>query len=243
MPHGCSTVRWVTSVPSTQDAVHALAEQGAVSGTGVAALEQTAGRGARGSEWAAGAGGLWLSVLLRPRESAALDVLSVRVGLAVIELLEARGARDLMLKWPNDIFASGRKAGGILCEARWTGDRPAWVVVGVGLNVTNDLPAALMGEAARLADHGLVAELDQLATLVADAVVAAGAARGPLADDERVRLGERDWLAGRQLAAPRPGVAVGISADGALLIRQHDGAVVALRAAPVRAAARVSLAE
>lgn len=243
MTRAPAAVRWVPTVDSTQDAVHALAEQGAPEGVSVAALEQTAGRGSRHRTWSSQPGGLWLSVLLRPARDSGMQVLSLRAGLAIVQALEAVGAHGLMLKWPNDIMAGGRKAGGILCEARWTGDRPAWVAVGAGLNVLNDLPDDLAETSARLVDHGVATALEPLAQRVADAVMDAGCAAGPLSEAERGALATRDWLLGRRLATPEEGWADGIQADGALRVRRDDGSTVLVRAAPVDTAARVTLTE
>lgn len=236
-------VRWLPTVPSTQDAVHALAEQGAPEGIAVAALEQTAGRGSRRSDWVSAPGGLWLSILLRPVSAVAVELLSLRVGLGLVQMLEEAGAQHLMLKWPNDILAGGRKAGGILCEARWSGDRPAWVAVGVGLNIRNQLPENLAGSSTRLVEHGVSAPVEQLADLAAAVVVAAGARSGPLGAGEREALAAHDWLYGRTLVSPLEGQASGVLADGALRVLCPDGSTQLLRAGPVHAASRVILAE
>jgi BirA family biotin operon repressor/biotin-[acetyl-CoA-carboxylase] ligase len=231
------------SVESTQDAVHALAEQGAAEGTAVAALEQTAGRGSRRRDWSSPPGGLWLSVLLRPSRDSGMQVLGLRAGLAIVRVLDAFGAQGLMLKWPNDIMVHNRKAGGILCEARWNGDRPAWAAVGVGLNVRNELPEALRDSSARLADHGLTTPLEPLEQEIAEALVRTAQGAGPLSDAELAALAERDWLFGRQLASPEAGRACGIQSDGALRVRRADGSLGLVRSAPVETAARVILTE
>ena len=65
------------------DVLHELAPDGAPAGTAVVAGEQTGGRGSRGRPWSSPPGGLWLSVLRRPARRPALELLSLRVGLAV----------------------------------------------------------------------------------------------------------------------------------------------------------------
>jgi len=121
------------SASSTMDVLHELAQGGAPAGTAVVAEEQTAGRGSRGRHWASPIGGLWLSVLSRPA-TAGLELVSLRAGLAVAELLERLGVSGrIMIKWPNDLMLDDRKTGGLLCEARWQGAALAWVVIGLGL--------------------------------------------------------------------------------------------------------------
>lgn len=220
------SVRWYDRLPSTQDEAHRLAAEGAAHGTAVAAREMFAGRGTRGRRWVAERGGLWLSVVCRPVETAAAECLSVRVGLAVAGALEAAvGGLEVQLKWPNDLMLGARKVGGILCEARWQGDEPAWIVVGVGLNVANRLGPDLGDEAARLADAGWNGGLEALAEFVAEAVAGAAGEGGALSRSELTAFTGRDWLRGRQLEAPELGRADGITTLGWLRVRRDDGGV------------------
>ena len=238
MPATPSIVR-LPSTPSTMDALHALAEAGAGAGTAVVAEVQEEGRGSRGRSWSSPRGGLWLSVLARPR-AAALEVLSLRAGLAVAELLETLGAEGrIALKWPNDLMLDDRKCGGILCEARWQGATPAWVVIGLGLNVSNAVPPALAETATGLASVLPALTAEALVLPMVEALRRVDAAAGTLDDGERARFARRDWLRGRALAAPVAGTAEGLAADGALQVRGLDGTTTAVRSGTV-ALARTS---
>jgi BirA family transcriptional regulator, biotin operon repressor / biotin---[acetyl-CoA-carboxylase] ligase len=99
---------------------------------------QHAGRGRLGRPWIAPFGaGLALSlgwVFKQPRRS--LPALSLAVGVAVTRALARAGAQGMMLKWPNDIWFQDRKIGGVLSELRAEPDGAAYVVIGVGLNVS-----------------------------------------------------------------------------------------------------------
>lgn len=221
------------SVPSTMDVLHGLAERGAAVGTVVVAVEQTAGRGSRGRSWDSRAGGLWMSVLLRPAP-AGIALLSLRVGLAVAEALErANPGLGLGLKWPNDLYWGERKVGGVLCEARWAGEMPAWTVVGVGLNLRNPVAAELGPRAGSLTAALSEADPDSLLRLLQPAISALDTSRQHLTPRELSALAWRDWLRGRTLTGPVAGTADGIAADGALVVRRPDGTVVALRAGTV----------
>jgi BirA family biotin operon repressor/biotin-[acetyl-CoA-carboxylase] ligase len=172
-------VHWFDELPSTQDEGHRLAADGAQHGTAVAARIQTAGRGTRGRAWVSNAGGLWLSVIARPEAGEGLPVLSLRVGLALADHLDTllqptpsptvrRSVRpSVRLKWPNDLLLDDRKLGGILCEARWQGDRLGWIVVGIGLNVHNPLPDSTATAATRLADYGFSGEPEAIVEALA----------------------------------------------------------------------------
>jgi BirA family biotin operon repressor/biotin-[acetyl-CoA-carboxylase] ligase len=223
---------WVDRVTSTQDMVHDLGADGAADGTAVVAVEQTAGRGSRGRTWTSARGGLWLSVLSRPAGLAPAEALSVRIALAVADALEEAGIAGVQVKWPNDLLIEGRKLGGILCEARWNGDRLAWIAIGVGINVANRLPDALLGSAAAAAEFRPELRPGDLAAPVIDAVRRAAAVAAPLDQAERRRFAARDALAGRLLTAPAAGTADGIEPDGALRIRRADGELDLVRVGP-----------
>jgi BirA family biotin operon repressor/biotin-[acetyl-CoA-carboxylase] ligase len=158
-----------------------------------------------------------------------MEALSVRIGLELAESLTMLTAPERVdLKWPNDLLARGRKLGGILVEARWSGSEPAWVVVGVGLNVSNALPDDLAATAIRLADLGCSAEPASVERLVIDAIGRAAASGGSLTAAELDRFARHDWLRGRMIADPVPGVAQGIGPDGRLLVAGSDGEIRAI---------------
>ena len=219
------------------DMLHAKALAGASAGTAVLAAEQTGARGSRGNPWISPAGGLWLSVLLRPERSSGLDLLSLRVGLAVSEVLSSmEPGAPIRIKWPNDLMLGDRKVGGILCEARWQGDALVWVVVGLGLNVTNPVPEGLPSAAGNLADRLPGRSAAELAEPLAGVVRRIETETSTLSAGELERFRARDWLRGRPVKAPTAGMGDGIAPDGALLLRLGDGRQVAVRAGPVELA-------
>jgi BirA family biotin operon repressor/biotin-[acetyl-CoA-carboxylase] ligase len=220
------------SVDSTLDEVHRLAERGAPEGTAVVAAEQTAGRGSRGRTWHSPRGGLWLSLLLRPVE-AATDVLSLRVGLVVAEVIEELAvAERIGLKWPNDVMLHDRKLGGILCEGRWQGGRLGWVAVGIGLNIANPVPPSVAASAIRLADVAPVITPDLVAAPLVARLCSTPLAGATLTASELMSFTARDWLLGRRLEEPERGRAAGVTANGELLV-ESGGTVRAIRAGTV----------
>lgn len=205
------------------DAAHALASEGAPAGTLVLAEEQQNGRGRSGKTWrSAPRAGLWMTLVERPRNAEAIEVLSLRVGLALAPVLERWMPRAIQLKWPNDLLVDGRKLAGVLIEARWRNARPDWVAIGVGINLalTGDEPAAIALEAAD--------PFDVLAECI-PAIRAAAFAEGPLHDAELAAFAARDVALGRPVAEPAAGTARGISSSGALLV-ETVGGVTACRA-------------
>jgi BirA family biotin operon repressor/biotin-[acetyl-CoA-carboxylase] ligase len=141
-------VVYLKSIKSTQDETKARAVRGAPEGTLVIADRQTAGRGRLGRSWISPRGGLWYSLLLRPTiRPDWVPALTLVAALDWVEVLCARGI-PAGVKWPNDVWAEGKKIAGILTEMSAETDRVHWVVLGVGVNVNNPLPASSVVPAA-----------------------------------------------------------------------------------------------
>lgn len=209
-------------LPSTMDVAHQLASAGAPGGTVVAAGEQTAGRGRDGRRWHSPPGGVWIAMVLRP-PLATPGVVAIRAGLLVAEVVDAvLGSRVTRLKWPNDVYLDDGKVGGVLGEGRWIGDRPQWVVVGIGVNVRNAVPADVHPPAVALAQRqpGL-RRIDVLDRLVPGLVARCGRPDA-LTADECEAFASRDVLCGRLLRAPVVGRALGVAPDGALLVETPE---------------------
>lgn len=132
------------SVDSTNAEVLRWAQERCVSGMVCTAEQQTAGRGRRGRQWVSPyASNLYLSLLWEFSEgAAALEGLSLAVGVAVARALKACDTPPVQLKWPNDVLYGGRKLGGILLEMSGDAAGSCQVVIGVGLNVAMPETAA-----------------------------------------------------------------------------------------------------
>lgn len=100
---------------------------------------QTAGRGQTGNGWESADGeNLLFSFLLRPDNllAAAQFTLTMRVSVAMWQTLAHYiDPRRLTIKWPNDMYYEDNKLAGILVENTLVGDRVAYSIVGIGLNV------------------------------------------------------------------------------------------------------------
>jgi len=144
---------------STQETALALAADGAPEWTLVAAGHQTEGRGRLGRSWEDEAGAaLLFSVLLRPDLPADRGgLLTLLAGWATAEACRALG-HAVGCKWPNDLLEDDRKVGGILGESVTEGDRFAYAVLGVGVNLARS-PA--------VAGAGAIGDVDPAALLEA----------------------------------------------------------------------------
>src|SRR5580693_5550589 len=134
---GCR-IHYFEEVESTQNIARNLAAEGAPQGTVVVAETQSAGRGRMGRGWHSPPGvNLYTTIILRPRiPMAEVPRLSLVAGVAAAEALEEVAPGIVQLKWPNDVWLNGRKAGGIIAEA--VTDRAQQldsVLLGIGLNL------------------------------------------------------------------------------------------------------------
>ena len=133
-PHvvGSWVLHHVAETGSTNDDLWAMAQAGAPDRTALRADHQTAGKGRIDRRWEAPVGeNLLVSLLFRsiPDEP---GTLVHAVALAAADACREVAGVDVSLKWPNDLLGRDgiRKMAGILAQAS-----PAFVVVGLGLNV------------------------------------------------------------------------------------------------------------
>lgn len=222
---------------STNTHLMALAQAGAAHKSVVAAEQQSAGRGRRGRTWHAQLGrGLTFSLLWRfQRPLTALSGLSLVVGLALARCLGALGV-EARVKWPNDVLLGEGKLAGILIETQGDVLSGATAVIGIGLNLaaTPEVAARAGAPVASLADV-LARVPDRNDLLLAilrelDIELRAFDAEGfaPFAEDW-MRLHAHQGRPVAILGANgrrRPGRALGVDAEGALLLETSEGVAV-----------------
>ncbi len=194
------------------------------------AEHQTAGRGRQGRAWQSQPGASLTFSLALPLQASDWSGLSLVVGLALAEAL----GPEVRLKWPNDLWlldadGNGRKLGGILIETV-AGPEPRQAVIGVGLNITPVTVADGRNDVASLQDLQPGATAPDTLAHVAPALLSAvlhfeQSGFAPFA----AAYAARDALAGRELSTTQPGaeqgVAAGVDARGALLLRTAQGLV------------------
>ena len=101
---------------------------------------QTAGKGTKGRSFISDNGGLYLSKLTFYSNLLASNSWSIMTdtAMAVVKTLLAFGV-DAQIKWPNDIIANGKKICGILTQNAFCGERVDYSLVGIGINLNNDI--------------------------------------------------------------------------------------------------------
>jgi BirA family biotin operon repressor/biotin-[acetyl-CoA-carboxylase] ligase len=245
------------SVSSTNDVAVGMAEEGAPEGTVVIALEQTAGKGRYGRHWVSPAGGLYLSIILRP--DVPFDKLWQTAFVSSLAACEAIGevsGLDARIKWPNDVLLNGRKVCGILVEARGTsvqGSRfkvqssrfkvrgSISAVVGIGANVNNEaFPAEIAETATSIAlevGHPISmakAEESLLSRLGARYEHYVQDGFDPILEAWRIL----DCTAGRRVEVNTPeglvaGTALEVDSSGDLILQRDDGSTARITAGDV----------
>ena len=125
---------------STQNLAILLAEKDpSLDGIVIIAEQQTNGRGRQNRRWLSPRGGIWLSVVLRPRISASMITLLPFAGaLAVCDAIKKTTLLDAKLRWPNDVTINGKKVAGILIDISMEGERINYAVIGIGINANVD---------------------------------------------------------------------------------------------------------
>ena len=217
---------------STNDDARALARDGEPEYAVALASRQLAGRGRLGRTWDSPPGGVYLSIVLRPKV-APVDAasLSLVAGVAVAEALEGFGFPALV-KWPNDVLVGGAKVAGISLETASDFDRLERAIVGIGINVAevegrSGTPGALT------ADDGTAPPLAEVTARVLDAFHTRyeqwkSVGFGWFA----TRFVELDALSGQEVAVRTlegeilaQGIAAGVDEGGRLLVTAEDGTV------------------
>jgi BirA family biotin operon repressor/biotin-[acetyl-CoA-carboxylase] ligase len=247
------TVYYWPAVGSTNDELKRLADEGAPEGTLAIADEQTAGRGRlRGRTWVAPAGSsLLMSLLFRPAwlAPAQAQQITMLCALAAADAVAQLTGLQPGLKWPNDLLLDGKKLAGVLTELGFVGDKLAWAVVGVGLNINADFagqpelpalgPQAQVAATAISLSMALGRPVSRLRLL--HAYLASVEARY-----QALRAGQsphREWAArlatlGQAVTVHAPdgvhqGIAEGVDEAGALLLRQPSGELARVLAGDV----------
>lgn len=218
------------NLDSTMNAARKLARDHCPAFSVIIAECQTRGRGRLNRCWVSDKGGLYFTVVLRPRIS---PLQSARVNLyaclVLVQTIQEHLGITAAVKWPNDILVENRKLAGMLAEMETEGDVVSFINMGMGVNVNNDptrhepravsLKQILGRSVARR--PLLEAFLDRLEAGFAQA-----------ADDEVIaRWKAHTVTLNRQVKVVTHdrvfrGLAVDMDPSGALMLKQTDGSTI-----------------
>jgi len=126
---------------STMDRAHELALKGKEMAY-VCADKQSAGRGRYGRTWVSRQGGLFFSILEKPKLTISdYTLFSLIMQIAVVKSISFICGKKAYLRWPNDIYINNKKIAGITTEISGEGDLISWLICGIGINVNNKAPS------------------------------------------------------------------------------------------------------
>jgi BirA family biotin operon repressor/biotin-[acetyl-CoA-carboxylase] ligase len=141
---------------STMDRARESALCGAESGSVFTAEKQSAGRGRNGRTWVSRQGGLFFSVLERPRLAIAdYTQLSLIFQIAVVRSISSICGKKAFLRWPNDVYIDHRKIAGITTEISGEGDLLTWLTGGIGVNVNNPVLSGRTASCAEITQRNI----------------------------------------------------------------------------------------
>jgi BirA family transcriptional regulator, biotin operon repressor / biotin---[acetyl-CoA-carboxylase] ligase len=233
-------------VDSTNDECVRQLAAGRAAPFAVFAQRQTRGRGRFGRAWHSEANGnLYSSFAFRPLISPErMQTFTLWMGVTICELVSRFVPVKPGIKWPNDIVFDGRKAGGMLTEARVDADQIRDLVFGLGLNVNSPAsgwPSDLARRAVSLSElAGAPVDLNHLTAALIGRVLLAYERfiEGEHVDQFAELWNKYDVLRGREIALAeggrrRRGKVLGVDDVGSLLLRDDHGRTRGFRAGEV----------
>ncbi len=138
-------MRFFSRTTSTNLIAKGMLDGGPPEGIVIAADIQTEGRGRLKRRWSSRQGGLWFSVILYPRIPPERGmILTMASSVAVYRAIKETCGVEAVIKWPNDLLVNGKKVCGILTELDAEMDRINSAVIGIGINVNNELEGELL---------------------------------------------------------------------------------------------------
>jgi BirA family transcriptional regulator, biotin operon repressor / biotin---[acetyl-CoA-carboxylase] ligase len=222
-------------IDSTNNYARGLAERGEPQGAIVIAERQTLGRGRLGRRWVSPPYvNLYCSIILRPNlPPAHTPRITLTAAVALADAIESFSPVAPVIKWPNDILAGDKKLAGVLTEAVSNSQRVEFVILGIGVNLNfplDSMPPEIRERATSLSVlagksvsregflRRLLQDLDRCYGVLEETGFAALASRwdarfGLRGRRVRVEMTDRTII----------GRAIGIDADGALIIESPDG--------------------
>lgn len=233
----------VDRIGSTNDAAKDMAAAGKLKPVGlVVAEQQTEGRGRFGRAWASPRGGLWMSLVSRPRiPVVAAGRTAILAAVAVAEAIADVTGLEPKIKWPNDLLVNGKKVCGILTEMAAELALVEYLVIGIGLNA--NFPASMLresggGATTLMAEAGGPVDRTALIGAIVTGITSALPSLGDGFDDLIKRWKELSETLGRRVeldvgGSKIKGYAADVDTDGALVVETASGERLVFRAGEV----------
>ncbi|NLA37989.1 MAG: biotin--[acetyl-CoA-carboxylase] ligase [Methanomicrobiales archaeon] len=232
-------IRYFDRIASTSWVGKQLAgeiDPGKLHGMVIIAEEQTGGVGRLGRAWVSPAGGIWISIVLKPGIPIdRLFMITMAGSIAIARAIRKEYGLSALIKWPNDIFVGDKKVGGLLLELAAEADAIHYTLLGIGIDANislSDLPPNLRDVVTSLkAEVGH--EVDRVALLAR--VLREFELRYQQLEDGEYDSIAREWkslsltlerrVAIRTINKAFEGEAIDVDTYGALIIRRDNGKI------------------
>jgi BirA family transcriptional regulator, biotin operon repressor / biotin---[acetyl-CoA-carboxylase] ligase len=211
-------------------------DAGKLHGMVIIAEEQTGGVGRLGRSWASPAGGIWITILLKPNVPIDhLFMITMAGSIAVARAIRKEHDIGALIKWPNDIFIGDKKVAGLLLELSAEADIVHYCLLSIGIDaniLVDELSPGLKDTVTSLqAETGQ--EVDRVALLAR--VLKEFEQRYLLLESEEYETIIREWkslsltldhrVAIKTIRKTFEGEAIDIDEHGALIIRKDNGKI------------------
>ncbi len=230
------------TIDSTNNYLKAIALEGGKEGMVVVSDHQSAGRGRLGRRFHTPKGkGVYLSLLVKPREDFPINMLTVLTAVAVSNTIEQLTKLETKIKWVNDIYVGDKKLCGILTEAGITAESATidWAIIGIGINVYSLkglVPEDILDISTSLEDQGEIVDRNLLIGALLQEIMELY----ENFDKKQIATayGEKQLVLGKNLTVTRgeesyPAKAIALDEDCHLIVEKPDGQTVTLQSGEV----------
>jgi BirA family biotin operon repressor/biotin-[acetyl-CoA-carboxylase] ligase len=224
-------IAYYDAVDSTNSVAYDLSKKGAKEGTVVLAEAQTKGRGRLAREWVSPKHkGIYMSVILRPKMTPfQAPKITLTAAVSCAQAIREIAGISAFIKWPNDILVNGKKIGGILTEMDAECDTINFVILGIGINVNTKASELPKGGSSISEELGKRVSRVELTKALLERLEK----NHRFFSQEGFKPIRKEWrnlsaTLGRRVKASCmhkkiEGEAIGIDAEGALIIRLDNG--------------------
>ncbi|MDY6017895.1 MAG: biotin--[acetyl-CoA-carboxylase] ligase [Oscillospiraceae bacterium] len=233
------------SLESTNKTAKEMAVAGAEHGTVIISDRQTKGRGRYSRNFFSPAGGLYMSIILRPEVLRFENPTSVTAfaAVSVCEAIESISKKEPEIKWVNDIFIDGKKACGILTEAvtDFESGGLEWVVLGIGINVytrKEEFPIDLQATATSIyPDKNMPGVRNKLSAEIINRTLGFGTPPSEAEIFEKYK--KRLMILGKKITviqnqAEYKATATDVDSVGHLIVKKENGEIITLSSGEIR---------
>ena len=233
------------SLESTNKTAKEMAVAGAEHGTVIISNCQTMGRGRYSRSFFSPAGGLYMSMVLRPEvlHFENPTFVTAFAAVSVCEAIESISKKVPKIKWVNDIFIDGKKVCGILTEAVTDFESGGldWVVLGIGINVytrTEEFPSDLQASATSIyPDKKTKGVRNKLSAEIINRILGFETTPGDTEIFEKYK--KRLMILGKELTVIQNqteyrATAIDVDSVGHLIVKNENGEIITLSSGEIR---------